>query len=148
MQRNFFLEFTLNAVVNCQRMARSRKIKTAIPRGGVPFSVAELERLADAFKAGLLAGTKNARITVSDSVQQGLRALITPDGAISFHVHYTIGESRPYLRIGGLPGTSIAEARELTKTVLALAAKGIDPQDGLHSRLIKELLKKGAAWRP
>jgi hypothetical protein len=126
-------------------MARARKAKIAIPRGGLDFSVAALERLAGIVRTMRL---PNGRVTVSDNVQPGLRAIIRDTGGVSFHAHYEVNGSRPYLRIGGLPETSIAEARELTKTILALAAKGIDPQDGLHTRLIRELAAKGAAWRP
>ncbi len=126
-------------------MARARKTKLDIPRGGLNFSVAALEKMAAIVRTMRL---PNGRVTVSDNVQPGLRAIIRDTGGVSFHAHYEIDGTRPYLKIGGLPGTSIAEARELTKTILALAAKGIDPQAGLHDRLIRELTAKGAAWRP
>jgi hypothetical protein len=32
--------------------------------------------------------------------------------------------------------------------VRALAEMGIDPQEGLHERLIRELQKEGTNWRP
>jgi hypothetical protein len=87
-------------------------------------------------------------LTVSDDVVPGLRAIVRKSGEISLHVSYTIGESRPYLLLGHMPDITIAEARELARTVLALAEKGIDPAEGLHARLIRELRAKGTRWRP
>ena len=46
-------------------------------------------------------------------------------------------------KLGDHPDMSIAEARQLTRTVQTLAAIGIDPQEGLHERLIRELKAKG-----
>ena len=43
---------------------------------------------------------------------------------------------------------TVNEACDQAKTVCALADMGIDPQEGLHERLIKELREKGTAWRP
>jgi hypothetical protein len=88
------------------------------------------------------------RITVSDDMVPGLRAIVRDTGGISFHVQYTIGKSRPYLKIGEVPGTTIEQARALAKTVLALARQGIDPQSGLHERLLRELAEQGPKWRP
>jgi hypothetical protein len=36
----------------------------------------------------------------------------------------------------------------LTKTIRALGDKGVDPQEGLHKRLLKEIAEKGTAWKP
>lgn len=88
------------------------------------------------------------RITISDPDCVGLRAVIRDTGLISFHAHYQLDDSRPLLKIGEFPSTSIAEARELCRTVMSLADKGIDPQEGLHERLIRELKEKGDKWRP
>jgi hypothetical protein len=49
------------------------------------------------------------------------------------------------IKVGELPGTTIEEARALTKTIRALAAKGIDVQSGLHERLLRV---QGTRWRP
>jgi hypothetical protein len=117
--------------------------------GGQPrpeFTVATLEKLAKSLESGAIKHID--RLSISDDVQPGLRAIIRNTGAISFHVHYAVAGSRPMLKIGEHPGTSIAEARSLAATVLTLADKGIDPQVGLHERLIRELKEKGARWRP
>jgi hypothetical protein len=52
------------------------------------------------------------------------------------------------LKIGDWPGTSIEQARTLARTVKALGVAGIDPQVGLHERLIRELTERGTDWRP
>ncbi len=88
------------------------------------------------------------RVTVSDDVVKGLQAIIRRTGMISFHVGYDYRGSRPVLKLGNFPEMSVAEARELAKTVRELADKGIDVQEGLHERLIRELLAQGTAWRP
>lgn len=44
---------------------------------------------------------------------------------------------------------TIDEGRKLTETIKYLASEyGIDPQEGLHARLRKELLHHGNKWRP
>jgi hypothetical protein len=78
----------------------------------------------------------------------GLQAIIRRTGLISFHVGYNYGGSRPVLKLGVWPGMSIAEARSLATTVRELAEKGIDVQEGLHERLIRELQARGTDWRP
>lgn len=93
------------------------------------------------------------RTTVSDDLVTGLRAIITKDGTVTYHASYHFGDQRPYLRLGVMDPKapdhiSLTDARELTKTIKALADKGIDPQEGLHKRLIRELLEKGARWKP
>jgi hypothetical protein len=93
------------------------------------------------------------RTTVSDDLVTGLRAIITKDGNVTYHASYHLGDQRPFLRLGVMDPKhpdhiSLDDARELTKTIKALAAKGIDPQDGLHKRLIKQLLQQGTRWRP
>jgi len=52
------------------------------------------------------------------------------------------------LILGEMGKISLTQARELTKTIKALAANGINVQEGLHERLIRELLTKGVKWRP
>jgi hypothetical protein len=51
------------------------------------------------------------------------------------------------LKLGNHPEMTIDQARELRKTVIALGVKGIDPTEGLHERLIRELLAKGTHAR-
>jgi hypothetical protein len=43
---------------------------------------------------------------------------------------------------------TIEEAREVTKTIQALARKGIDVQEGLHRSMIRGIRKEGVKWRP
>ncbi len=114
-------------------------------RPQVAFSLETLESLAHSLKTGLM---KTDRVTLSDDMVPGLRAIIRDTGLISFHVQYSIGKSRPYLKIGDVPGMSVEEARKLARTILELARQGIDPQSGLHERLIRELTEQGANWRP
>jgi hypothetical protein len=104
-----------------------------------------LENLADDMKSGRI---PLDRMTVSDTVQAGLRIIVRKTGGISFHAHYEVNDSRPMLKIGEHPGTTLEKARNLTKIIRDLANKGIDPQEGLHDRLLRELEIKGASWRP
>jgi hypothetical protein len=74
-------------------------------------------------------------------------AFVRPGGAITFHVQYRVKGRRPMILIGEHPTMDIATARTLTRTILDLAKMGIDPQDGLEKRLVRELLEQGTAWR-
>ncbi|KRQ11888.1 hypothetical protein AOQ73_05635 [Bradyrhizobium pachyrhizi] len=79
--------------------------------------------------------------------------MIHKSGLISFHCSYYVGENRPFMKLGDLNEDSpnhitLDDARDLTKTIKALGEKGIDVQEGLHRRLIKELKKEGLKWRP
>jgi hypothetical protein len=90
------------------------------------------------------------RTTVSDDLVVGLRALITKDGNVTYHASYHFGDTRPLLKLGVLDPKhpdhiSLDDARELTKTIKALADKGIDPQDGLHRRLDPRTEREGRA---
>jgi hypothetical protein len=87
-------------------------------------------------------------VTITDDVQDGLRAIVRKTGLVSFHAHYAFNGQRPFLLIGHYPETTIEQARELTKTVRALADMGIDVTEGLHARLIRELKRDGTRWRP
>lgn len=109
------------------------------------FTISWLQKLADGLTTGHM---KTDRITISDDLVPGLRAIVRDTGGISFHVQYTIGKSRPYLKIGEVPGTTIEQARKLARIVLSLAKQGIDPQSGLHERLLRELAEQGDKWRP
>jgi hypothetical protein len=126
-----------------------RKIKKQLDalakKPKVEFSIPMLQKFAEGLTTGRM---KTDRITISDGMVPGLRAIVRDTGGISFHVQYTIGKSRPYLKIGEVPGTTIEQARKLARTVLALAQQGIDPQVGLHERLLRELAEQGPKWRP
>lgn len=92
------------------------------------------------------------RQQISDDRVVGLRAMIHRTGLIAFHVSYYVGEKRPFMKIGDFNRDSpdyisIEDAREIAKTIKALGDKGIDVQDGLHRRLVRELKEKGPAWR-
>lgn len=93
------------------------------------------------------------RQQISDDMVVGLRAMIHKSGLIAFHVSYYVGDKRPFMRIGTFDDPSdpdyisIEDAREVAKTIKALGEKGIDVQDGLQRRLVRELKEKGVGWR-
>lgn len=114
------------------------------------FTRESLEGVAKDLQSGRL---PLQRTQVSDDLVAGLRAQIHKSGLISFHVSYNVGDKRPFMNIGSLnedepDHITITEARNLAKTIKALGDKGIDVQDGLHKRLLRELNEKGANWRP
>lgn len=114
------------------------------------FTMENIEGIARDLASGKL---KLPRVQISDDIVTGLRVMINKSGLITAHSAYTVGENRPFLKIGSLNKgdpeyISIAEARELTKTIKALGDKGIDVQEGLHRRLIRELKREGTKWRP
>lgn len=93
------------------------------------------------------------RTVLSDDLVTGLRAVIRKDGGVTYHASYHYGDERPFMILGVMDPKSedhisLNDARELTKTIKALADKGINPQDGLRKRLIRELMEKGSRWRP
>jgi hypothetical protein len=88
------------------------------------------------------------KLTFTDDMQPGLRAIVRNTGTVTFHAHYDFDGSRPMLKVGDLGETIVQEARTLTKTIRALADQGIDVQRGLHERLLRELKAQGAKWRP
>lgn len=92
------------------------------------------------------------RQQISDDMEIGLRAMIHKTGLIAFHVSYYVGDKRPFMRIGTFNKEdpdfiTIEDARAVAKTIKALGDKGVDVQDGLHRRLVRELKEKGTAWR-
>lgn len=114
------------------------------------FTKETLEAFARDLKSGRI---PLERQQISDDMVVGLRAVIHKSGLIAFHASYYVGENRPFMKLGDLnedsrDHISIEDARELTKTIKALGDKGIDVQDGLHRRLIDELMEEGTNWRP
>jgi Arm DNA-binding domain len=109
------------------------------------FTEKMLISMSDALKSGRM---KVDKVTFTDDVQPGLRAIVRPTGTVTLHAHYDFDGSRPMIKVGEIPGTTIDEARELTKTIRALAENGIDVQSGLHERLLRELKAQGTKWRP
>jgi hypothetical protein len=109
-----------------------------------------IEKIAKDLATGKL---KLPRVQISDDRVTGLRIMINKSGLITAHAAYTIGASRPLIKIGSFNKDdpeyiTLEEARHLTKTIQALAAKGIDVQEGLHRSMIRGLKEKGTAWRP
>jgi hypothetical protein len=100
------------------------------------------------------------RVQISDDKVTGLRAMINrggtkqnPGGSIALHAAYAVGGSRPLVKLGELQDgaeepITIDEARELTVVIQELGEKGVDVQEGLHRRLMTELRRDGANWRP
>jgi hypothetical protein len=93
------------------------------------------------------------RTVLSDDLVTGLRAVIRKDGGVTYHASYHFGDERPFMILGVMDPKdpehiSLAEARQLTKTIKALADKGINPQEGLRKRLVRELLAEGTDWKP
>lgn len=127
----------------------SGKIAT---KGSLPpttFTTKKLEQYRDEVMSGKIpVPEKNPFTRVVDDRQVGLRAIIRKSGTISYHAAYNIGESRPMLTVGHWPDTSIETARERTRVIQALARRGIDPQAGLHERLLEEIDRDGEKWRP
>ena len=121
-------------------------------KSGTPSTKFTPERL-EAFARDL----KSQRVPlerqqISDDMVVGLRAMIHKTGLIAFHVSYYVDDKRPFIKIGEFNKDSpdyisIEDAREVAKTIKALGEKGIDVQDGLQRRLIKELKDKGTSWR-
>lgn len=114
------------------------------------FSGDTFEGLAKDLKEGRI---PLDRVSLSDDRVKGLRVIIRNTGLISYHVQYDVEDkeghkSRPYLKVGDYPAMSIPEARKLATTIHELAGMGIDPQAGLHDRLVRELKEKGSKWRP
>jgi hypothetical protein len=137
------VKLRINLGVTTIRRFRARTAHTAF--ADIRFKATSLKALAAQIK---IKG-KPDRLTVSDNVVTGLRAVVrATTGAVTFHVDYTIGDRRPYLLLGTLDDLSIEDARGLALTVKALAAKGVDPAEGLHTRLIRELREQGEKWRP
>lgn len=90
-----------------------------------------------------------AVLRATDNECPGLRIIIRPGGACSFHVQYRVAgrNRRPTIMLGSHPEMPIDQARALTKTIVELAHKGIDVEDGLHKRLMRELQEQGTNWR-
>jgi hypothetical protein len=115
------------------------------------FTEAFFKQAAEDMKSGRWPGK---RVQHADDMVTGLRAQVFPTGLISYHVQFYCGEDRPFMLIGyghdkkDPMYLTVEEARNVARTIIALGAKGINPQEGLLPRLIKELKKEGDRWRP
>lgn len=131
------------------QLQRNRRKKIGVPAEKSKFDATTLLNIAKDLQAGKL---PLERVRVSDDVVTGLRAVVNRSGLVTLHVSYEIGENRPFMLLGSLNKDTdnhitIDDARNLARTVKALADKGIDVQDGLHRRLVKELKEQGTRWR-
>jgi hypothetical protein len=113
------------------------------------FTEKTLLGVANDLKSGR---TPLSRIQIVDDMVIGLRAMIFKDGGITYHASYTVGDERPFIKIGKGNAAdpdyiTIKDARELTKTIKALGDKGVDVREALMPRLRRELLRDGARWR-
>lgn len=132
------------------QLQRTRRKKIGVPAEKSKFDAPTLLAIAKDLQSGKL---PLERVRVSDDMVVGLRAVVNRSGLVTLHASYEVGESRPFILLGSLNREesnhiTIDEARELTRTIKAIAAKGIDVQDGLHKRLIRELKRDGAKWTP
>lgn len=126
----------------------AKRIRAKEP-GESKFSEKAFLGVAEDLKSGRL---PLERTQLSDDMVTGLRAMIFKNGDISYYASYYFGDDRPLLKIGSgnretpdyLP---LAKARELTKTIKALAERGVNVQLGLMPRLVRELLRDGVRWR-
>jgi hypothetical protein len=92
-------------------------------------------------------------LSVVDDLVVGLRFIIYNSGEIAIHASYTVGDRRPFFKIGVLnpkdpDHLSLADARQLVKDIKKIGDRGVDVQDGMMRRLIQELRRDGAAWSP
>jgi hypothetical protein len=113
------------------------------------FTVERLEAFARDLKSQRI---PLERQTLSDDMVTGMRATVHKSGLITYSVSYTVGDKRPFMKLGDANKDSpdyisLEDARAIAKTVKALGDKGIDVQDGLHKRLIRELKRDGTAWK-
>lgn len=133
------------------QVQRTRRKKIGVPAAKSEFTEEMLFQAAKDLSSGRL---KLERVRISDDMVTGLRAVVNRgSGLVTLHVSYEVGDDRPYMLLGSLNKDAdnhitIEQARELARTVKALGDKGINVQDGLHKRLIRELREKGTAWRP
>lgn len=90
------------------------------------------------------------KITITDEETPGLRAIIRDSGTVTLSLQYAVtGQKlRPTISLGEFPEMSIQKARNYSKTILELGKQGIDIQQGLLPRLLKELERDGVKWRP
>lgn len=134
-----------------QPRKRNRRKKLGVPSRASQFNEKMLFTAVEELQSGKI---KLERMRYVDDVVTGLRFVMNREsGLITFHITYAVGNDRKYLLLGSLnkerqDHISIEDARKLAETVKALAEKGIDPVEGLHARLMRELKRDGAKWQP
>jgi hypothetical protein len=140
-------------------LPRMRRKKIGVPKAESYFTAALLTKMAEDLQKRRVLKPDSAphlkRTRIRDDMVVGLHATINHSGLITFHIDYDIGgiDHRYHLLLGSLNEDredyiSVEKARERAKTIKALAAKGVNPQEGLHMRLWRELDERGTAWKP
>jgi hypothetical protein len=124
--------------------------RTLRPNEQSQITEATLFKIASDLKRGV---PPLPKLSVVDDLVVGLRFIIYRSGEIAIHASYTVGERRPFFRLGALnkdapDHLSLAEARQLVKDIKAIGDRGIDIQEGMFGRLIRELQRDGAKWKP
>jgi hypothetical protein len=113
------------------------------------FNEATFKELAQDLQSGRI---PLDRVQISDNDVSGLRAIIRNTGTITYHVNYMIhtngAGSRTYIKIGDYPDINLTTARKRAQAVIALGKKGVDVQEALHDRLMREIDRDGESWRP
>lgn len=129
--------------------------KALLPNEPSHYTEKSLKAFAADVKSGRLPVLDRLRLT--DDMVTGLRVHIFKDGTINFLTNYHFGDhtKRHDFKIGELTADSkspdhlsLENAREITKIIQSLSLNGIDVQDGMRRRLIRELLRDGRQWRP
>lgn len=120
------------------------------------FTESNLRAIVEDLKRGPM--KVNKRVTVCDPIVTGLRAVVSRSGSIALSACYSVDDSRPLIKLGELNAPhydpeylSINDARELTKTIKALADRGISIEEEVgkvRQKLLREVLDKGDKWRP
>lgn len=101
-------------------------------------------RIADDLQSGRIPLPKQTL------THENLQVIIRDSGTISYHALYWREDGiRTSLTLGHhSEGMRLPQARQLTETIRKLSERGIDVQDGLHKRLIRELTEQGEKWKP
>lgn len=133
-----------------QLHTRTRRKKVGVPASKSEFTEEMLLQAAKDLSSGRL---KLERLRISDDMCVGLRAVVNRSGRITLHVSYEVGDDRPFKLLGSANKDesdyiSIDDARELAKTIKALGDRGINVDEANDRRLLKELRRDGASWRP
>jgi hypothetical protein len=128
------------------RVRRNKRLKRA-DKFDANFNVETFERLAKDIQSGRIPRQLNSPMSMTS---QGLQAQIQNSGLISYRVIYEVGDGkRGTLTIGHHPEMKLDRARKIADTIQYLADElGIDPQAGLHERLVREIEERGTKWRP
>lgn len=135
----------MEGIETMSMLSRRRKAADVPPTPRDVFVAKKFELVVKDMESGRLPLKKT---TITDPMTVGLSVLIRSTGLISYQVQYSAGKSRPQLTIGHHPEMTIDRARKIAETIRHLVSLGIDPQEGLHDRLIRELEKQGNKWRP